>query len=114
MPIRRGIAIFGDTAGGSSRLFISRRVIAGIEADAASPDFCGDSGGWISGGSGTSGGCGECSPEVPESVKLSSGGYGVALLEPILLKLQKLVFNLVPARRSISGIAGKIRGQTEL
>jgi hypothetical protein len=29
-------------------------------------------------------------------VKLSCGGYGVALVEPILLKLQKLVFNLVP------------------
>ena len=56
----------------------------------------------------------ECSPELPESVKLSCGGCGVALIEPILLKLRKLVFNLVPAGRSISGIAGKIRGQTEL
>ena len=79
-----------------------------------SPDFCGDSGGRISGDSGSSGGSGECSPEVPENVKLACGEYGVALVESILLKLQKLVFNLVPARRSISGIAGKIRGQTEL
>ena len=96
MPILRGIAIFGDTAGGSPNSFISRLAIAGIVAGWLSPDFCGDSGGWISGSSGTSGGCGECSPELPENVKLSCGGYGVALVEPILLKLQKLVFNLVP------------------
>ena len=96
MPTLRGIAIFGDTAGGSSRMFISRRIIAGNEAGAVSPDFCGDSGGRVSGGSGTSGGCGECSPEVPENVKWGCGGYGVELIEPILLKLQKLVFNLVP------------------
>jgi hypothetical protein len=47
-------------------------------------------------------------------VKPQCGEYGVALIELILLKLQKLVFNLVPIGRSISGIAGKIRGQTEL
>jgi len=80
----------------------------------ASPDFCGDSGACLSGGSGTSGGCGDCSPEFPEIVKVECGEYGVALSKPILLKLQKLVFNLVPGERSISGIAGKIRGQTEL
>ena len=114
MPILRGIAIFGDTAGASLDLFISHRVFAGIATGLASPDICGDSGGWFSGGSGTSGGREECSPEVPESVKLSCGGYGVALVEPILLKLEKLVFNLVPVERSISGIAGKIRGQVEL
>lgn len=114
MPIRRGIAIFGDTAGGSARLFISRRIIAGIEVGVASPGFCGGGGGRISGGSGNSGGSGGCSPELPESVKAWCGEYGVALVEPILLKLQKLVFNLVPIRRSVSGIAGKIRGQTGL
>ncbi len=114
MPIRRGIAIFGDTAGGSAPLFISRRVIAGIKTGAVSPDFCGDRGGWDFGSSGTSGGCGDCSPELPEIVKAYCGEYGVALIESILLKMQKLVFNLVPVGRSISGIAGKIRGQTEL
>lgn len=77
-------------------MFISRRIIAGIEARALSPDFCGDNGGWASGGSGSSGGCGDCLPELPEIVKAYCGEYGVALIEPILLKLQKLVFNLVP------------------
>ena len=87
MPILRGIAIFSDTAGGSCGLFISHFAIAGIVPGSLSPDFCGDSGGWISGGSGTSGGRGECSPEVPENVKWECGGYGVGLIEPILLKL---------------------------
>lgn len=57
---------------------------------------------------------GGCSPEFPEIVKVSCGGYGVALTEPVLFKLPKMVFNLVPAGRSISGIAGKIRGPTGL
>lgn len=79
-----------------------------------SPGFCGDSGGHLSGDSGTSGGYGECLPEFPEIVKLECGEYGAALSKPILLKVQKSVFNLVPIGRSISGIAGKIRGQTGL
>jgi hypothetical protein len=45
---------------------------------------------------------------------MGCGKCGVVLNEPILLKLQKLVFNPVPVEPSISGIAGKIRGQTEL
>ena len=77
-------------------MFISRRIIAVVKAGAASPGFCGDNGICISGGSGTSGGCGGCSPELPEIEKVQCGEYGVALVEPILLKLQKFVFNLVP------------------
>lgn len=86
MPLLLGIAILGDTTGGSLWVFISRRIITGIGAGAPSPGFCGDGGGWDSGGSGNSGGCGDCSPELPEIVKVQCGEYGVALIKPILLK----------------------------